>query len=269
MSELFEWTRGRRVLALTGAGCSTDSGIPDYRSPASLLRKRTPIKYLPFVRQPEVRQRYWARSTVGWPWFRDRAPNPTHHALSSLEARGLLTGVITQNVDRLHHKAGSQDVLELHGALADVVCLDCGARVSRDALQRRLLAMNPGLALDSPEYAPDGDAVLPESVHSRFRVPPCVVCDGVLKPDVVFFGENVARPIVARAWEMVDDADALLVLGSSLTVYSGFRFVKGAHERGMPIAIVNLGPTRADDLADLRLDHALEPALSTLTQRLF
>jgi NAD-dependent SIR2 family protein deacetylase len=240
---------GRRVVALTGAGCSTESGIPDYRSPGA--RVRDPIQYRAFVQDPATRVRYWARSLVGWPRFQAARPNDGHHALATLERRGTLLGVLTQNVDGLHEAAGSRTVIALHGALAEVVCLSCGALEARDHVQHRLALLNPGFGADA-EAAPDGDAEL--TAVDGFRVADCLPCGGVLKPNVVFFGEDVPGPRVDAAFALLAAAEVLLVVGTSLTVYSGFRFVRRAAERGVPVAIVNLGPTRGDPLATLRVD---------------
>lgn len=255
---------GRRAVALTGAGCSTDSGIPDYRGPDGVQRVRAPVQYQDFLRSEARRRRYWARSVAGFARFAAARPNPTHHALAALEARGALVGVITQNVDRLHHAAGSRRVVELHGALARVRCLACGAYEPRDALQARLLALNPWLRDVDARAAPDGDAELDAAAEARFAVAPCLACGGVLKPDVVFFGENVPRHLVDAAFGMLDEADALVVLGSSLTVFSGFRFVRRASERGVPVAIVNRGVTRGDPHASLKLDAGVAEALDAL-----
>jgi NAD+-dependent protein deacetylase sirtuin 4 len=263
-AELAGFLLGRRVLVLTGAGCSTESGIPDYRGPAGSLKKRRPVQFLEFVRQEEARRRYWARSLVGWRTFARAQPNAAHHALAELERRGTVVGVITQNVDGLHGAAGSARVVELHGSLHRVTCLSCGARLRRDELQEELERLNPASAGWGAELAPDGDAELsPEAVRD-FRVAPCPTCSGVLKPDVVFFGENVPPPIVERAWALFEGAEALLVVGSSLFVYSGLRFVRGAAERGLPIAIVNQGETRGDELARLRVDAACGEVLPAL-----
>lgn len=256
--------RGRRVVVLTGAGCSTESGIPDYRGPETARRARNPIQYRDFLRSEAGRQRYWARSMVGWPRFRTARPNRGHLALCQLERAGHITGVITQNVDRLHHKAESSNVIELHGALAEVRCLACGHISDRDELQARLTELNP--AFDprrAAELAPDGDAELPTAIIEGFEVAGCHRCGGTLKPNVVFFGENVPRPVVDSAFDLFESAELLLVVGSSLTVFSGYRFVKKAHERGTPVAIVNLGSTRGDKLAQLCLDA---PAGDTLSQ---
>ncbi len=245
--------RDRPVVVLSGAGCSTESGIPDYRGEGSPRRKRSPIQYGEFVRSAEARRRYWARSAVGWPRMSEARPNPGHGALARLEDGGVVRGVITQNVDGLHQAAGSARVLELHGSLAGVCCLGCGEVEPRPALQERLLALNPGWGDRSAEMAPDGDAELPARAVAEFRVPVCLCCGGVLKPDVVFFGESVPRERVERAWELFREGEALLVVGSSLAVYSGRRFTQRAEKEGIPVAVVNLGPTRADEVARVRV----------------
>jgi len=241
--------RGRRVVALTGAGISTESGIPDYRGPKTRHKARNPIQYKAFVGDPAMQDRYWARSAAGWPRMAAAQPNPAHRALARLERDGLLCGIITQNVDRLHRKAGSRRVVELHGALAEVRCLSCGMLEDRADLQRRLLAANPGWPARPAEQAPDGDAELSPDLVGRFQAVGCVSCAGPLKPDVVFFGERVPVPITAAAWRLYDEAEALLVVGSSLAVFSGYRFVRRAAADGMPVAILNLGPTRGDAAA--------------------
>jgi NAD-dependent SIR2 family protein deacetylase len=269
LNTLVDFLRGRRIVALVGAGCSTESGIPDYRGPESIRKTRKPIQYQEFIRNESARARYWARSTVGWRRIATARPNAAHFALARLEAAGMLAGVITQNVDGLHEAAGSKRVVELHGSLAAVRCLDCGARIARDEFQRRVLELNADwereLASAEHEAAPDGDAELPVSVLASFRVPPCDVCgNGVLKPDVVFFGENVPRPRLEEAWRVFNDGDVLLVIGSSLTVYSGRRFVYRAGEIGMPIAVMNVGPTRADDVAAVKVEAPLGTALPAI-----
>lgn len=258
----------RHALVLTGAGCSTESGIPDYRGPESIKKPRNPIQYRAFVTKPEARVRYWARSMLGWPRFRTFEPNAAHRALAALERNGTIRALLTQNVDRLHQKAGSRGVNELHGALQQTVCLDCGERGCRDGFQLRLRELNPGFERLSIELAPDGDADLGEETLANFRVPPCETCGGVVKPDVVFFGENVPRPRVDAAFEALDAADVLLVVGSSLTIFSGYRFILRAKERGLPIAVVNLGPTRGDAHAQLRIDAPAGVVLPKLAELL-
>jgi len=245
---------GRRLAVLTGAGCSTESGIPDYRGPGTAARARNPIQHREFVGSAAVRARYWARSLRGWPRIRDARPNLAHHALADLERAGRLTGLITQNVDRLHHAAGSRAVVELHGALERVRCLGCGAAIPRAEVQERLLALNPGWPVAAAGFAADGDAELADDAVAGFQVADCQACGGVLKPDVVFFGGSVPRATVAEATGMVDRAGALLVVGSSLAVFSGYRFVRHAAAAGLPVVVVNLGPSRADPLATVRVD---------------
>ncbi|MBJ6763011.1 NAD-dependent protein deacetylase [Myxococcaceae bacterium JPH2] len=260
--------RGRRIVALTGAGCSTESGIPDYRGPGTRARARNPIQHREFLTKPEVRARYWARSLLGWPRFSSARPNAAHHALANLERDGHVLGLITQNVDRLHHDAGSVRVIELHGALSRVRCLDCGGMETRPDLQNRLLALNPDFSHTPTEWRPDGDAELPVEAVQSFRVPACLRCGGTLKPDVVFFGDNVALPIVEEAFSLLEEGDALLVVGSSLAVYSGFRFVTRAAERHMPIALLNIGESRGDSLADVRVEASAGEVLPRLAERL-
>ncbi len=270
LAALVDLLRGRRVVALTGAGCSTESGIPDYRGPDTPPRSRPPIQHREFLDRAEVRRRYWARSALGWSMFARAAPNPAHTALAELELTGAVTGLITQNVDSLHAAAGSRQVVELHGALARVRCLACSDVTPRDELQARLLAANPGW-LDrarGTELRPDGDSELPEDLVADFAVAACLRCDGTLMPDVVFFGGSVPRPTLDAAWQLFDRGEVLLVVGSSLTVFSGYRFVRRAAERGVPVAILNRGPTRGDDLAALRLDARAGQALPALVRAL-
>lgn len=256
------------MVALSGAGLSTESGIPDYRSPEALARPRRPIQGPEFVRSAKLRRRYWARAMVGWESFRRAEPNAGHRALASLEKAGLLVGLITQNVDRLHHQAGSRNVVELHGALADVICLECHRLEERDEVQARMRADNPGW-IDGPvPLAPDGDAELPDDLVERFVPPTCRVCSGDMKPDVVFFGHNVAKPVVDRAFAMLDESEALLVVGTSLAVFSGYRFLLKAAERGMPIVIVNRGPVRGEERATRKMDAAAGEALTDLARRM-
>ncbi|WP_433275160.1 NAD-dependent protein deacetylase [Pseudonocardia xinjiangensis] len=253
----------RPLVALTGAGLSTDSGIPDYRGPGS--PRRTPMTYQDFVSGEPAQRRYWARSHVGWARMAHAEPNAGHRAIAELERVGALHGLVTQNVDGLHHAAGSRAVIDLHGRIADVVCLGCGARTPRDELQGRLAALNPGFveaAGAAVEAAPDGDAAL--EATDGFRLAACDGCGGVLKPDVVFFGENVPRERVARAYAMVDAAGALLVAGSSLTVMSGLRFVRHAHKIGVPVVIVNRGRTRGDEFAEALVDGGCSDVLPVI-----
>ncbi len=257
---------GRRVALLTGAGMSTESGIPDYRSPGA--KPRRPVQHADFLRSEAVRKRYWARALFGWERFIEAAPNEGHLAVARWEASGRFLGTITQNVDRLHQRAGSREVIELHGALEEVVCLSCRAIEPRSALQRRLQELNRELGDGLAEMAPDGDAEVQQTVIDHFRLASCSYCQGVLKPNVVFFGDNVPKPTVEAAFAWVDQAEALVVLGSSLQVFSGFRFVRRAHERGVPIVIVNQGPTRGDPLASLRVEGRLGAVLPPLVERL-
>ena len=286
---LVELVRGRRVVVLTGAGCSTESGIPDYRGPETPPRTRPPIQHREFVDRAEMRRRYWARSTLGWSRFSAARPNTAHAALAALEQRGAVAGLITQNVDSLHSAAGSATVVELHGALARVRCLACDAITTRDALQARLLAANPqwgdrtalpfgsaagrgdpptGERTRSVVLAPDGDSDLPDELVAAFAVVDCEACGGTLMPDVVFFGGSVPRATLDAAWSLFDRAEALLVVGSSLAVFSGYRFVRRAAEHGIPVAILNRGPTRGDELAAVRVDARAGAALTALAAAL-
>jgi NAD-dependent SIR2 family protein deacetylase len=268
VDELAALLRGRTIAVLSGAGLSTESGIPDYRGPGTRARARNPIRFQEYAASATGRARYWARAMVGWPRFCAAQPNAGHTAIARLEAAGVIVGVITQNVDRLHQRAGSRGVIELHGALHDVRCLDCGARCERADVQARLEAANPGLVDRTFELAPDGDAELPPDALAGFEVPACEHCGGVLKPDVVFFGESVAPDVVARAYALVDASDALLVVGSSLVVFSGYRFVRRAHDRGRDVAIVNLGATRGDAYARAVIDGATGIVLPQLAAAL-
>ena len=264
---VLELLAGRPLVALTGAGMSTDSGIPDYRGPGAPAR--TPMTYSEFVSGPDAQQRYWARSHLGWSRMRRATPNSGHLALASVERAGLLRLLVTQNVDGLHEAAGSRSVCALHGRIADVVCLGCRARTSRATLHDRLATLNPGWSERHADVAvrPDGDVELSET--SGFQVPGCESCGGVLKPDVVFFGENVPKSRVQRCYAAVDALDpsseALLVLGSSLTVMSGFRFVRRATQRGVPVVVVNRGSTRADGLPVTKLEHGTTEFLTELS----
>ncbi|QSQ18842.1 NAD-dependent protein deacetylase [Pyxidicoccus parkwayensis] len=265
---LIQLLRGRRTVVLTGAGCSTESGIPDYRGPGTRARARNPIQHREYLTRPEVRARYWARSLLGWPRFSSAKPNAAHHALAAMERDGHVPGLITQNVDRLHHAAGSSRVIELHGALARVRCLDCGAQEERRDLQERLLALNPDFEHHVLELRPDGDADLSSEVLGAFRVPVCLRCGGTLKPDVVFFGDNVPAPTVEEAFSLVEEGDALLVVGSSLAIFSGYRFLVRASERRMPIAIVNIGECRGVEMADVRVEARAGDVLPRLAEAL-
>jgi NAD-dependent deacetylase sirtuin 4 len=268
LDRLVSLLAGRRLVVLTGAGCSTESGIPDYRGPGTARRARNPIQYREFLDDAKARQRYWARAVVGWSRIAEARPNRAHQALAALERGGVIHGLVTQNVDRLHRAAGSEAVIELHGALADVRCLGCGKLESREDFQARLLRRNPGWLDRFAEAAPDGDAELSAEISATFEVEGCLHCGGPMKPDVVFFGESVPRDRVERAYAWVEAAEALLVVGSSLTVFSGYRFVKRAFERGTPIGIVNLGPCRGDPQASVRVDGPAGEILPLLEQRL-
>lgn len=253
----------RRVFVLTGAGCSTASGIPDYRDRDGAWKRKPPVTYQDFVRDPATRARYWARSHAGWPMLAQARPNAAHRALASLEERGRVTMLVTQNVDGLHQQAGSRAVLDLHGRIDAVRCLGCDARLSRADVQALLVERNPEWthAVDAA-IAPDGDADLDAIDTTRFVAPHCERCDGLLKPDVVFFGENVPRGRVDVAQAALHASDAMLVAGSSLMVYSGYRFAMRARDAGLPLAILTRGTTRADALATLKLDDDCGDGLS-------
>jgi NAD-dependent SIR2 family protein deacetylase len=261
---LAELVAGGGVSVLSGAGLSTESGIPDYRGPTGRARKAEPMTYQRFVGSARARQRYWARSHVGWRQIGSARPNDGHRAVAELERLGLIAGIVTQNVDGLHQAAGARRVIELHGGLDRVVCLSCRERTPRTELERRLRMANADWDA-SGRINPDGDAVLDDEQVEGFRVVDCESCGGLLKPDVIFFGENVPRPRVDECFALVAGARALLVLGSSLTVRSGLRFVDKAAALGIPIAIVNQGPTRGDADAALTLDAPLGPTLTELT----
>ncbi|MBB1089148.1 NAD-dependent protein deacetylase [Lysobacter sp. SG-8] len=257
-----------RVLALTGAGCSTASGIPGYRDDRGQWKRSAPITWQAFSSDPLARARYWARSLVGWPVVERARPNGAHFALARLEALGHVGHLVTQNVDGLHEQAGSRVVIDLHGRIDMTRCLDCFLPFPRSQLQAVLEGLNPDWRGLHAGAAPDGDADLEGLDFTRFTVPPCPVCGGTLKPDVVFFGENVPRERVARAQAALERADALLVVGSSLMVYSGYRFARLAHGTGRPIAILNAGVTRADALASLKLHADAAQALEACVRRL-
>ena len=253
-----------RLAVLTGAGVSTRSGIPDYRDEHGEWKRTRPVEFRPFMTDHRVRQRYWARSTVGWPIISRAEPNGAHRALAQLGASGVVSSLNTQNVDGLHAKAGSRDVIDLHGRLDTVRCMACTYTVPRVELQRQLLASNPAWAEIEGRVAPDGDVDIEGRDYGGFVVPDCPQCGGILKPDVVFFGENVPRSRVDRAFEGVKNADALLVVGSSLMVYSGYRFAEAAASAGKPIAAINIGRTRADHLLTLKISEPCEEALTNL-----
>ncbi len=267
-----ELLSGKRLAVLTGAGLSTDSGIPDYRGPGSA--PRNPMTYQEFVGKEENRRRYWARNHIGWSHLRHADPNAGHVAIAVLERRGLLSGLITQNVDRLHEDAGSINVVDLHGRFDQVVCLRNGHTFTRRFIAAILEEINPGFleaALESGvvEMAPDADATVEDhQLITSFVMAVCPICGGTLKPDFVYFGENVPKDRVARAYEMVDNADALLVAGSSLTVQSGLRFVRHAAKSGRPVVIINRGTTRGDDFAEVKLNLGVSGALDYLARAL-
>ena len=254
----------RRLFVLTGAGCSTGSGIPDYRDEQGAWKRTPPVTYQAFVGDGITRRRYWARSLVGWPRIAQAQPNAAHRALAALEAQGRCSQLLTQNVDGLHQAAGSRAVIDLHGRLDAVVCLGCGASSSRADVQRRLAEANPAWAGLAAGAAPDGDADLEDRDFATFQVPACDACGGMLKPDVVFFGENVPRIRVDAAMAQLAQADGMLVVGSSLMVYSGLRFVHAAVRAQIPVAAVNLGRTRADDLLRFRMAAPCGDALRFL-----
>lgn len=265
LDALTELLSGRRLAILTGAGISTDSGIPDYRGPDS--PPRNPMTFQQFIGDSAFRRHYWARNHIGWRYMDSSRPNQGHRAVATLERSGRAVGVITQNVDLLHTKAGARNVIDLHGTYAQVRCLNCQRLISRTTLAEQLEEANPGFAetvtaATGVEIAPDADAVIESTAH--FRVVDCGACGGILKPDIVYFGESVPKERVARAYSLVDDADAVLVAGSSLTVMSGLRFVRYAAKAGKPVAIVNRGHTRGDEFAALKLDIGCTEALSAL-----
>ncbi|WP_084464833.1 NAD-dependent protein deacetylase [Microtetraspora fusca] len=256
------------VVVLSGAGLSTESGIPDYRGESGRKRRAEPMTYQTFVGSAAARRRYWARSHLGWRHIARAAPNAGHRAVTGLQRRGLLAGIITQNVDGLHQSSGAENVIELHGSLDRVRCLGCGARTPRQALDDRLRAANPDWHAEVGAINPDGDAVLADDRVDAFQVVDCHGCGGVLKPDVIFFGENVPRPRVDDCYRLVERAGMVLVLGSSLTVMSGYRFVRHAAGRDIPIVIINRGSTRGDTDALLTFDAPLGATLTALLARL-
>ena len=269
LDEVAEVLRGGRVAVLSGAGISTESGIPDYRGANGRLRRQLPMSHDEFVTSIDGRRRYWARSHLGWRTIARAAPNDGHRAVAALRASGHLSAVITQNVDGLHQAAGTPDVVELHGSLDRVVCLGCGERTPRAELDRRLHEANAGFDAAATSVNPDGDVEIDDAAVGDFQVVDCAGCDGgVLKPDVVFFGGTVPRATVDRCYQLVGDAEALLVLGSSLAVMSGLRFVRHAAKAGKPVLIINRGETRGDPYTTTRVDRPLGPALTELAARL-
>jgi NAD-dependent SIR2 family protein deacetylase len=267
--ELVALLAGRRLAVLTGAGISTDSGIPDYRGPDS--PPANPMTIRQFTTSLDYRRRYWARNHLGWRHMAQTQPNAGHRALAALERAGVVNGVITQNVDLLHTKAGSRNVINLHGTYATVVCLDCGHTMTRAALAEQLEAANPGFTERAEKVgglavAPDADAVVSDT--DSFVFIDCPACGGMLKPDIVYFGESVTKPVVDQAYSLIDGSEALLIAGSSLTVFSGYRFVRHAAAHGIPVAIVNRGPTRGDDLATVKVDAGCSPLLTLLAEEL-
>lgn len=264
--------RHRRVLVLTGAGLSTASGIPDYRDKDGVRRGRTPIQGPDFRKSEAVRRRYWARSMAGYPTLAQAAPNAGHRALAELEAAGRIHGIITQNVDGLHQRAGSRNVIELHGNIHGVLCLDCRTVHPRTGIQAWLAQANPSLVATGPagevvpEARPDGDAELELDEFQHFLLPSCDACGGTLQPDVIFFGDNIPPERTAAALSLQEEADALLVVGSSLMVFSGYRFCKLAAQANKPIAAINLGKTRADDLIGLKVEASAADVLPLLLE---
>lgn len=266
--------RHSRLFVLTGAGCSTDSGIPDYRDADGEWKRAQPVQFRSFMEDTLTRKRYWARSLVGWRRFGHARPNDAHRALAALERQGRVGLLVTQNVDRLHQAAGSNAVVDLHGRLDTVRCMSCERRLPREELQQELLRRNPEWVDLDARDAPDGDADLEVAQRpavaldfASFEVPACARCAGILKPDVVFYGESVPRERVATAMQAVADADAMLVVGTSLMVFSGYRFAREAAAAGKPIATVNLGRTRADDLVSLKVTQPCSTALAFLLTR--
>lgn len=255
------------LMILTGAGVSTDSGISDYRDGEGAWKRKQPVQHKDFMTSMEVRQRYWGRSLIGWPVMRNAMPNVAHHHVAELELRNHSRLVVTQNVDRLHQRAGSRSVTDLHGRADEVVCMSCGSRYKRDEIHQRCNEMNPGFEHYTANAAPDGDADL-DMNFSQFRVADCTCCGGILKPDVVFFGDYVPRERVYSALDTLKASDGLLVIGSSLMVYSGFRFCRYAQEWGKPMATVNLGRTRADSLVDLKLNADIGATLAIALDQL-
>ena len=269
LDRLVQTMAERNFAVLTGAGISTPSGIPDYRDNEGVRRGRQPMMYQEFLAAPEARRRYWARAMLGWPRVRQARPNVAHEALAQLQGQQRISALLTQNVDTLHDQAGSHGVIELHGSLHRVLCLDCGRNSERDRIQQLMEAQNPYLASVDAVQAPDGDTLLDPAFEARFQVPHCPYCDGErLKPDVVFFGENVAPATAVQAMTAVEQADGLLVVGSSLMAYSAFRLCRATVDQGKPLIAINLGKTRADEILDLKIEGSCEQLLPLLARRL-
>ena len=267
ISSLCQFIRSHpKLVVLTGAGVSTASGIPAYRDQLGQWQTGTPIQHQDFIDVPFQRQRYWARSAIGWPLMAKARPNAAHHALVAMERAGYVSLLVTQNVDRLHQRAGQQNVVDLHGRLDRAFCLQCGQVEQRESIQQRLLTANPFLYQQTGRAKADGDAAISETQIDRLVLPECLICNGILKPDVVFFGGCVVRQRVAQISQAIIAADAFLVVGSSLAVYSGFRFCKLAHQQGIPIAAVNLGQTRADNLLSLKVNAETGDTLTRITK---
>lgn len=267
--QLLEFTRAHaRLLVVTGAGLSTDSGIPAYRDADGRWLRRDPILYHEFMASEQTRRRYWARSFFGWPLMQSARFNGAHQALARLEAAGHVELLVTQNVDGLHERAGSRRLIEIHGRLSRASCLSCGYRIERDELQQRLHALNPDWRPEVLGYNPDGDAELDASAYPGFMVADCERCGGPLKPDVVFFGESVPAERIAAVRSALRSSDAVLVLGSSLVVMSGYRIVREGVAAGLPVVAVNRGRTRADDLLSFKVDADCSEALSRLAEAL-
>lgn len=255
-----------KIVVITGAGVSTGSGIPDYRDEQGAWKHSQPMDYREFVSSPVARRRYWARSAIGWQRFLRAQPNNAHLALARLEYLGKVSTIITQNVDGLHHRAGSQNVIDLHGVLERVICIECESVVTRREVQEYLLNHNTFPVQTGAKTLPDGDALLEQVDFTRVDIPHCKNCGGILKPDVVFYGENVPRTRVASCFSAIDEADAMLIVGSSLMVYSSYRLVRDAHQKNKPIAAINKGVTRADDLIDIKVEDDCGAVLKMLAQ---
>ena len=254
----------RPITVLTGAGCSTDSGIPDYRDREGNWKYSRPVQFLDFINDIKTRKRYWSRSAAGWPEIANAQPNTAHHSLTRLEQDGYIRYLVTQNVDGLHQKAGTRAIMDLHGRIDNVVCLQCKLTVPRAEIQELILELNPDFEFKFYRIGPDGDAIPGAENLASFKVPVCPVCDGILKPDVVFFGEQVPKYRVESVLQELEKSHALLVIGSSLMVFSGYRFCKSAKEMGKPVAILNIGKTRADDKIDMKIELPCGPTLKNI-----